>query len=177
MILLTGQCKCRHIVQYEDDAVLAEIEVHGKIVRKYGKLFAAVSVSMSDSKVASLKQVKGIKKIWPVVSISTYSRNSNIQRKIKKMQVSLAPVPSIRDQILLSREVHRMTGVNRFHRKFPNFDGRGIKVGIIDTGIDYTHEALGGCFGSTCRVAFGSDFADEDLDPMDWYVHPLKEML
>lgn len=68
-----------------------------------------------------------------------------------------------------------MTGVNRFHRKFPNFDGRGIKVGIIDTGIDYTHEALGGCFGSTCRVAFGSDFADEDLDPMDWYVHPLKK--
>ncbi|RKP05309.1 peptidase S8/S53 domain-containing protein, partial [Thamnocephalis sphaerospora] len=55
--------------------------------------------------------------------------------------------------------------------------GAGIKIGIIDTGIDYTHPALGGCFGPKCKVAFGYDFAGDaytglnrakpDADPLD----------
>jgi len=26
---------------------------------------------------------------------------------------------------------------------------------VIDSGVDYKHPALGGCFGSGCKVAFG----------------------
>jgi hypothetical protein len=47
-------------------------------------------------------------------------------------------------------------------REIMNFTGKGLKIGIIDTGIDYTHPALGGCFGEGCRVAHGWDFAGED---------------
>ncbi|WNZ55657.1 S8 family serine peptidase [Microbulbifer sp. MKSA007] len=45
--------------------------------------------------------------------------------------------------------------------------GHGTSIAIIDTGIDYTHEDLGGCFGSGCRVAGGYDFVNGDSDPMD----------
>ncbi|KAI9594401.1 peptidase S8/S53 domain-containing protein [Syncephalis fuscata] len=55
--------------------------------------------------------------------------------------------------------------------------GRGIKIGIIDSGIDYKHPALGGCFGPGCKVAYGYDFVGDaydgknnpisDEDPMD----------
>ena len=45
--------------------------------------------------------------------------------------------------------------------------GLGVKVGIIDTGIDYTHPDLGGCFGPACKVIGGYDFVNEDPDPMD----------
>ncbi len=45
--------------------------------------------------------------------------------------------------------------------------GKGIKVGIIDTGIDYMHEALGEGFGSDFKVAGGYDFVNNDNDPMD----------
>jgi minor extracellular serine protease Vpr len=45
--------------------------------------------------------------------------------------------------------------------------GEGIKVGVIDTGIDYTHPDLGGCFGPGCRVAVGSDFVGDDFNSND----------
>lgn len=32
------------------------------------------------------------------------------------------------------------------------YSGNGITVCVIDSGINYTHPALGGCFGSGCKV-------------------------
>ncbi len=48
--------------------------------------------------------------------------------------------------------------------------GEGVTVAIIDTGIDYTHPDLGGCFPD-CKVMFGWDFVNNDADPMDDYGH------
>ncbi|MFC0046922.1 S8 family serine peptidase [Rheinheimera tilapiae] len=45
--------------------------------------------------------------------------------------------------------------------------GKNIRVAILDTGVDYSHEALGGCFGAGCKVAGGYDFVAKDNDPMD----------
>lgn len=45
--------------------------------------------------------------------------------------------------------------------------GQGMRVAIIDTGVDYTHPDLGGCFGPACKVAAGYDFVNEDNDPRD----------
>lgn len=45
--------------------------------------------------------------------------------------------------------------------------GHGVKIGIIDTGIDYLHEALGQGFGNGFKIAGGYDFVNGDDDPMD----------
>lgn len=45
------------------------------------------------------------------------------------------------------------------------YDGAGIKVGIIDTGIDYNHVELSGVY------AGGWDFVNGDNDPMDDHSH------
>lgn len=50
-------------------------------------------------------------------------------------------------------------------------DGYGVKIGIIDTGVEYTHPDLGGCFGAGCKVAGGYDFVNLDADPMDDHGH------
>lgn len=49
--------------------------------------------------------------------------------------------------------------------------GQGIRIGIIDTGIDYTHPDLGGGFGTGFKVEGGYDFFNDDNDPMDDHGH------
>jgi minor extracellular serine protease Vpr len=51
------------------------------------------------------------------------------------------------------------------------YTGAGITVGIIDTGIDYTHPDLGGGFGPGYKVIGGYDFVNNDNDPMDDHFH------
>ncbi|HEX8323899.1 MAG TPA: S8 family serine peptidase [Tepidisphaeraceae bacterium] len=50
---------------------------------------------------------------------------------------------------------------------FPSATGAGQTVAVIDSGIDYTHPALGGGFGPGFKVVGGYDFADDDSDPID----------
>ena len=42
--------------------------------------------------------------------------------------------------------------------------GQGIKIGIIDSGVDYSHPSLGGCFGTNCLIAGGFDFVGDAYD-------------
>ena len=53
----------------------------------------------------------------------------------------------------------------------PGVDGTGMYVGVVDTGVDYTHPDLGGDGTNhnfpTVKVVAGYDFGDNDSDPMD----------
>ncbi|KAG6065101.1 hypothetical protein E4U33_005962, partial [Claviceps sp. LM78 group G4] len=74
---------------------------------------------------------------------------------------------------------HVMTQVDKLRAK--GITGKGIKVAVVDTGIDYLHPALGGCYGKDCLVSFGHDFVGDayngtnmpvpDEDPMDCKGH------
>ena len=50
------------------------------------------------------------------------------------------------------------------------FDGTGIKIAVIDTGVDYNHPDLFG-FGKDGKVIGGYDFVDNDNSPMDTNGH------
>ena len=49
------------------------------------------------------------------------------------------------------------------------FRGAGMRIGIIDDGIDYTHPDLGGCLGAGCKVIAGYDFIELDANPQEGY--------
>ncbi|MBU0466637.1 MAG: S8 family serine peptidase [Nanoarchaeota archaeon] len=55
--------------------------------------------------------------------------------------------------------------------------GKGVTIGIIDSGVDYTHADLGSCTtqqflnGECEKVISGYDFGDDDYDPMDEIGH------
>jgi len=44
--------------------------------------------------------------------------------------------------------------------------GSGMKIAIIDDGVDWKNPDLGGCLGSGCKVAGGWDFDENSPDPM-----------
>jgi minor extracellular serine protease Vpr len=50
------------------------------------------------------------------------------------------------------------------------FDGTGITIAIIDTGVDYNHPDLFG-FGNDGKVVGGYDFIDKDNSPIDTNGH------
>ncbi|GJJ15901.1 hypothetical protein Clacol_010179 [Clathrus columnatus] len=74
-----------------------------------------------------------------------------------------------------SESTLKMTGVDKVHAM--GIFGKGVKIGIIDTGVDYTHPSLGGGFGPGHKIAGGFDFVGDayngsntpmpDPDPLD----------
>lgn len=54
---------------------------------------------------------------------------------------------------------HARTGVLDLHKK--GIRGKGILVGVIDTGTDYRHPALGGGFGKGFKVEGGRDIVGD----------------
>ncbi|KAJ3107286.1 hypothetical protein HDU97_004425 [Phlyctochytrium planicorne] len=76
-----------------------------------------------------------------------------------------------------NEKFHALTGVNEARKAF-KLSGKGIKVAVIDSGVDYLHPALGGGFGPGFKVSYGWDLVGdayslrnqktvEDPDPMD----------
>lgn len=60
---------------------------------------------------------------------------------------------------------HVMTQVDKLLAE--GYTGKGLRIGLVDTGVDYTHPALGGCFGKGCLIEYGYDFnGDNDTSPV-----------
>jgi len=144
-------------------------------VRKQYNVFNGAAIDVkSNHNGKDIASLPGVKNVWP---ISLYSI-PKIQPSSKK-----ATDPEV-------GSLHTMTGVDIVHKKY-KATGKGVKVGVIDTGIDYKHPAFAasgaseGCFaryGKNCRVKYGWDFVgddyvgdDKDLkadaDPMDCQGH------
>lgn len=62
-------------------------------------------------------------------------------------------------------QAHHLTQINRLHQEL-GLSGKGIKICIIDSGVDYNHPALGGGFGPDHKISFGQDLVGNDFDPM-----------
>ncbi|KAJ1652843.1 hypothetical protein IWQ61_006913 [Dispira simplex] len=76
-----------------------------------------------------------------------------------------------------TNDAHGMTRVTDYWSVYKMY-GEGVKVGILDTGIDHTHPAFGSCYKTDgCRIQYGYDFVGDnyngnnvpmpDDDPMD----------
>lgn len=48
-----------------------------------------------------------------------------------------------------------------------NYNGAGMSIAIVDTGVDYSHPRLGGGGFPNDKVIGGRDFGDDDDDPSD----------
>lgn len=136
-------------LQLQQQQVLSGLITSGvryKLQYSFSKQLNALVVSVPAKQKAMLARLPGVKSVQ-VDNKVTASLNTS---------VPYLEIPSLWQM--------KDTSGNRL-------TGQGIKVGIIDTGIDYTHSDLGGCFGASCKVAGGYDFVNRDNDPMDDNIH------
>ncbi|KAK0194981.1 subtilisin-like protease [Armillaria mellea] len=99
-----------------------------------------------------LNDVEGIKSIRPV---QIYNRPAPVFSHV---------VTGINDAAIPpdSQSTHILTGVDKLHAA--GIAGAGVKIGILDTGIDYTHPLLGGGFGPGFKVVGGYDLVGDNFD-------------
>ncbi|KAH7304312.1 peptidase S8/S53 domain-containing protein [Stachybotrys elegans] len=167
-----------YIVEFNDDADLdqfsrqAEPRYTTRMALDY-KLFRGVSIQLSNTTytgedyAGQLASLDAVKNIWPVKKISQPA-------SVGKKEGQEERPSSKRDQLHATRQEsnetlpyapHVMTGIDRLHAE--GITGDGVTIAIIDAGIDYTHPALGGCFGEGCVVTHGYDFVELSEDPSD----------
>lgn len=109
--------------------------------REYFKLFSGASMSVPRALVSMISSLPYVKKVY-------------VDHLIKAG---------------LAQSV-KIIGADYVWNNF-NDEGDSVIVGILDTGIDYLHPALGGGIGKGFKVIGGYDFVNRDNDPMDDHGH------
>ena len=111
----------------------------------FDQLWNGLSIQIDPASLSKLQRIQGVKALYPVVALS--------------MPNPVSTKPDLGTALA-------MTGADIAQSDL-GYTGDGIKVAVMDTGIDYDHPDLGGCFGAGCRVAFGWDFVGDDFNADD----------
>ena len=117
---------------------------------------------LTAAQIAGIESVPGVKKVFP---------NSLIRASLD------TSVPAINAPSVWGLNTSGGTCISGSD---DCMTGKGVKIGIMDTGVDYTHADLGGCTapGGSCKVRWGYNYvmypkngvlvpADDPDDPMD----------
>ncbi|KAI0201328.1 peptidase S8/S53 domain-containing protein [Astrocystis sublimbata] len=126
-------------------------------------IFKGVSIQFHDTEsaeqeAAALADLASVKRVWPNRLYDL--PNDKVVWTGKNKDASIANSLVKRQDGKDTFTPHLMTQVDKLRAK--GIIGKGIKIGVIDTGIDYTHPALGGCFGPGCLVSYGYDIVGDD---------------
>ncbi|MEM0442030.1 MAG: S8 family serine peptidase [Candidatus Nitrosocaldus sp.] len=125
--------------------------------------YGTIAYIRSDQ-VEMLKQEEMVKR----VSIDEAISIVDASQPQHQPQQSSSPSPS--PSSFISPTSFEIIGLSRIEGMTDKYGrvltGEGIKVALIDTGVDYTHKDLYG-FGKDGKVIAGYDFLDKDDDPLD----------
>jgi subtilisin family serine protease len=121
---------------------------------EFQKLWNGMSLEISAGQLADVLGLANVEAVYPV---GTYSIP----------ETTPASIPDLATAV-------KMTGADIAQDEL-GYTGKGVKVAVMDTGTDYDHPDLGGCFGPGCRVATGWDFVGDDYnaDPTSTAYQPI----
>ncbi len=121
------------------DQITKQVQIdipEGKIRKEFNQLFNGFSFQLPQNKIDQLMDVEGIKRVDP----------NHLYSVTLDESVPFIGANDIRSK--LDRDGKRLTG-------------NGIKIAVIDTGVDYQHPDL------KDNVKGGFDVVDQDDDPME----------
>lgn len=106
----------------------------------FDKLWNGFSLQVDDANLAKLTRLAQVKNVYPVVSIA-----------MPELQPGENPDLATAITMTQAEAAQNTLGLT----------GAGVRVAVMDSGIDYDHPDLGGCFGPGCRVEVGHDFVGD----------------
>ncbi|MBU2504114.1 MAG: S8 family serine peptidase [Nanoarchaeota archaeon] len=113
------------------------------VSNEYTFVFNGISLDITDGQAKEIEKIKGVKKVWPNVYVHAFLENS---------------VPLIQEGIASGHLDVDGNDCGKTGNKC--LTGKGVKIAIIDTGVDYTHPDLGSCtkeqfLGGKCEKVIG----------------------
>lgn len=121
-----------------------------KFKREYSKVFNGYSVTLPANQVDKLLTLPNVKAVFP------------------NEEMHALPVADGHEVTPNMDESAPLIGAEDMWDS--GYDGKGVKVGVIDTGIDYNHPSLKDAYKG------GYDFVDNDADPMETLPDPSKPL-
>ncbi|RCW41581.1 S8 family peptidase [Paenibacillus prosopidis] len=148
----------RYLVSFHtsiDHQLINSLE--GKIIKEYRYIPVAV-VEISESKAASLKDYSQVEFFEPDLRVNANPElNTKVEPNLKADTAESSPTISKQE---VPWGISKINAIE-VHKK--GFTGKGIRIGIIDSGVDYTHDDL--------NVVGGVSFVDGASDYFDNYGH------
>ncbi|EEY23108.1 serin endopeptidase [Verticillium alfalfae VaMs.102] len=112
-------------------------------------IFSGVSVETESYNLDSLLRLPEVKNVWlnEKVDLPSFEVHQGFSDDAKAIEYT----------------PHIATGVDKLHEQ--GILGKGVKIGVVDTGIAYNHNALGKGFGPGFKVAGGYDLVGDGIWP------------
>ncbi|KAH8798637.1 peptidase S8/S53 domain-containing protein [Xylogone sp. PMI_703] len=141
--------------------------IHGGSIRcqirnEFGnsKYFYGLSLTVTDgSTMSDILTTDGVKNVWPVRLVPRPGPPQFSTTASPMSPPGNDQVPHITGTSDVNRPL-KMAGVDKLHNM--GIKGKGIKIALIDTGVDYLHPSLGGGFGPGFKISFGYDFVGDN---------------
>ena len=130
----------------------------------FERLWNGLSVEVLEGAGDQLASMPEVKAIYPVLPVELDDAPSTASGSTPELYTGLG-----------------MSGADIAHSQL-GYTGAGIRVGVIDSGIDINHPDFGGspgagCFGPGCRVAYGYDFVGDAYDGANGSTQPVPDAI
>ncbi|PEL08391.1 hypothetical protein CN601_16870 [Bacillus sp. AFS017336] len=135
-----------------------------KINREYKNAFNGVAMQVPANQIKTLLNSKAVKAIY-----------SNDQVHVEQPISDTSPSTEARGQGMAAENAY--LNINKLHDE--GYTGKGVKVAVLDTGVDYNHPDITGAYKGyraqpgvdpksiDINSVKGWDFVDNDADPME----------